>query len=54
MVGYRISYTETMTDKHGVERLYGYTSDGLKIWLNMIEVKREYEKMGIRDLETVV
>ena len=53
MTGFKIAYTEKVTDKVGVERIYGYTIDGLKIWLNMLEVKRKYEEMQIDNIKVV-
>lgn len=54
MADRRIDYVEKVTDAHGVERVYGYSLDGRKYLLNLMEVVEKYEKKGIDTLKMVV
>ena len=44
----KFAYVERKIDEHGIERIYGYTSDGQKYFLNLHEVIEQYERRGIR------
>jgi len=50
----KIVYIERRIDSYGVERIYGYTAEGQKYFLNLRKVIEEYKKRGIRALEEVV
>ena len=50
----KMAYTETVIDKQGIKRVYGYTSDGLKYFLNLYSVARIYKMMGIKGFEEVI
>ena len=44
----KLAYIERTVDKNGIKRIYGYTIDGKKYFLNIAEVLEEYDKKGIR------
>ncbi len=50
----KIVYVEKIIDKHGIERIYGYDTDGKKYLLNVKEVIEKYKKRGINTLREIV
>jgi hypothetical protein len=47
-------YIEKVVDKNGVERIYGYDSEGRKYFMNLEEVVAEYKKRGINSFKKVI
>jgi hypothetical protein len=50
----KYDFTETVIDRHGVEREYSYDKYGTKFFVNLKEVQRIYKSRGIEDLKEMV
>jgi hypothetical protein len=50
----KYEFIETVTDRHGVDREYGYDKYGLKYFVNLREVQVIYKSRGIEDLKKMV
>jgi len=54
MTNPKYEFIEKFEDMHGIERIYGYTKDGLKYFLNIREVMDEYRTRNLKGFERAV
>jgi hypothetical protein len=50
----KIIYVERKADSNGIERIYGYTIEGQKYFLNIEYVIAEYKRRGLKGFERCV
>ncbi len=53
MTNPKYEFIERYEDMHGIERVYGYTKNGQKYFLNLREVMDEYRHRDLSGFERV-